>query len=45
MLYGKKVNKCYNKKDDALECNKTASNSVFGTYWWGNATNHRKSKA
>lgn len=45
MLYGEKVNKCYNIKDDAMECIKISSNTLFGTYWWGNATNHRKDTA
>lgn len=45
MLYGEKVNKCYNIKDDAIECIKKSSNSLYGTYWWGNATKKRENKA
>lgn len=44
MLYGEKVNKCYNIKDDAIECIKISSKSLIGTYWLGNATKHRKNK-
>lgn len=45
MLYGKSVNKCYNIKDDAFGCTKWSSKSLVGTYWWGNATNHRKKRS
>lgn len=44
MLYGEKVNKCYNKKDDAIRCEKKSSKSLNGTYWWGNATKHRENR-